>query len=166
MYYFVECCAALKDLIPEASEYIRKNILEKAFNPVVSEDHTCIISSKECVQEQGHSKELKSEYFIPQELFIEMVKKIEEKYGESLDIQGLGELKKEEEEEKQEEQEESHHSESEPKEEEEKEESQHSEEPKEEKEDEDKQESDHSELGSKEGEEENEKSELGEVIGI
>ena len=60
VHYFVDCCVALKNLIPEASEYIRENILEKALNPVVSEDRTCVISSKECAHQQRHPKEFKT----------------------------------------------------------------------------------------------------------
>lgn len=87
--YFVECCAAMKELIPEASDYIKHNILETALNPVISEDKASVISSKECEQEPGHDKELKSQHFIPLELFKEVVEKAELKYGEALKIAAL-----------------------------------------------------------------------------
>ena len=94
--YFVECCAAMKELIPEASDYIKHNILETALNPVISEDKANIISSKECEVEPGHEKELKSQHFIPLEIFREVVEKAEQKYGEELKIAALEELKVEE----------------------------------------------------------------------
>ncbi len=67
--------------------------MNKALNAVVAEDMQSIITSKFCEEEQGHDKELKSENFIPVELYLKLMEGVEQKYGEELQVQAVQEIK-------------------------------------------------------------------------